>query len=88
MRYFKHYWDEPRGDEHNAWGRSSWYFETNEAGVVSRQIEVYEHGPILRYDQNKVDDEFGKLSEALLDIGEFSSFEIQREDFEQAWAAE
>jgi hypothetical protein len=37
MRYFKRHWGESRGDAHNAWGCSLWYFETDGAGVVTRQ---------------------------------------------------
>jgi hypothetical protein len=34
MRYFKQHWGESRGDAHNAWGCSLWYFETDGAGVL------------------------------------------------------
>jgi hypothetical protein len=85
MRYFKRYWNEPRGDSHDDWGCSWWYFETDEAGVVERQVEVYDSGPTLRYDQSRQEDEYGGLSEKPLDIADFEAFEVNRDDFEQAW---
>ena len=85
MRYFKRYWDEPRGDANDAWGCSGWYFEADDAGVVSRQIEVYDRGPTLRSDERRPTDEFGMLSDQPLDLGEFAGSRIQREEFEQVW---
>jgi len=85
MRYFKRYWDEPRGGEHVAWGCSWWYFETDDTGIVSRQVEVYDHGPTLRYDGGRLNDEYGGLSDHSLDLGEFASFEVQRDEFERVW---
>jgi cation diffusion facilitator CzcD-associated flavoprotein CzcO len=85
MRYFKRYWDESRGDAHDAWGGSWWYFETSGDGVVTRQVEVYDHGPTLRYDKHRLHDEFGRLSDKPLELGEFAGFEIAREEFERVW---
>lgn len=85
MRYFKRYWDEPRGDENNAWGCSWWYFETCTAGVVTRQVEVYESGPTLRYHAHYLNDEFGGLSDKPLDLDEFASFEITQDEFDTIW---
>jgi hypothetical protein len=86
MGYFKRYWDEPRGDAHDAWGCSWWYFETDAAGVVSRQIEVYDHGPTLRYHVGRLNDEFGGLADQPLDLREFAGFRIGAEEFERVWA--
>jgi len=85
MRYFKRYWDERRGDSHDAWGCSWWYFETDDAGVVTRQVEVYDRGPTLRYDERHLNDEFGGLSDQPLDLGVFAGPEIAQEEFEQVW---
>lgn len=87
MRYFKRYWGEPRGDANDAWGCSWWYLETDSAGAVLRQIEVYDCGPTLRYDRQRLNDEFGGLSDQPLEFGEFANFEIAREEFERAWGA-
>lgn len=86
MRYFKRRWDEQRGDHFNDWGLSWWYFETDADGSVVRQIERYDSGAVLRYDQSHLDDDFGKLCEVPLDLDEFAAFEITLEEFEEAWA--
>jgi hypothetical protein len=85
MRYFKRYWDEPRGAPYSAWGCSWWYFETDDTGAVLRQVEVYDRGPTLRYDEHHLTDESGGLSDKPLDLGEFAGYEIPREEFERAW---
>ena len=87
MRYFKRYWDEPRAGGYDAWGCSWWYFEADDAGIVSRQVEVYDRGPTLRYHEGRLDDEFGGLTDQPLDFGEFAAFEVGAAEFEQAWAA-
>jgi hypothetical protein len=60
-------WDETRGDQFDAWGRSRWLFETDEAGNVLRQVELYDGGQRLRYDENRREDLYGGLSEQPLD---------------------
>ena len=47
-RFYRRRWDQSRGDEFDAWGRSVWYFEVNEDGWPVRQVEVYDTGPVLR----------------------------------------
>jgi len=86
MRYFKRFWDEPRAGENGAWGCSWWYFEADDAGLVSRQIEVYNHGPTLRYDESRHNDEFGGLTDQPVDLREFAGFEIPQAEFERVWA--
>jgi hypothetical protein len=87
MRYFKHHWDEyPIGRAD--WGSSWWYFETDDAGVVIRQIEVYERGPTLRYDENHVYDEFGGLTDQALEFTDFEEFEILPEEFGRIWSTD
>ncbi|HEY2588175.1 MAG TPA: hypothetical protein VGI81_20700 [Tepidisphaeraceae bacterium] len=63
MRYVKGYWNEGRGDAFDSWGRSWWYFETDDTGNVLRQVGSYENGIILRYDESHLDDEYGRLAE-------------------------
>ena len=85
MRYFKRYWTEPRAGAQDAWGYSWWYVEANDSGVVSRQIEVYDHGPTLRYDLHHLNDEFGGLTDQPLDLREFAEFAVPQAEFEQVW---
>jgi hypothetical protein len=88
MHYFKRYWDESRGDAHNDWGTSTWYFETESDMWPTRQVEIYANGRVLRYDRQHIEDEFGGLSEAALDATEFAPFAIARSEFEQVWSSQ
>jgi hypothetical protein len=88
MHYFKRQWDESRGDEHDDWGSSTWYFETEADMWPTRQIEVYAGGAVLHYDRQHVDDAFGGLSEAALDAAEFALFAISQAEFEQVWSSQ
>jgi hypothetical protein len=87
MRYFKRRWDESRGDQYDSWGPSNWYFEVGDDGYAVRQLEQYEGGPILKYDETHLDDEFGGLGEKPLDLEEFAAFEIDRAEFEVIWSS-
>ena len=85
MKYFKRKWDETRGDEFDNWGTSIWYFETDLSGLPTKQIEVYQNGRALKYDQSKQEDEFGGLGDQVLDLDEFSEFEISQSEFKKVW---
>jgi len=85
MHYFKRQWQESRGDAHDDWGVSTWYFETEADMWPTRQIEVYANGKILRYDHQRTEDEFGGLSQAPLEAVEFAPFAIAQPEFEQIW---
>lgn len=85
MNYYKRNWDELRGDEYDYWGTSVWYFEVADDGYPTRQVEVYEHGQIVKYDEEHNEDSFGGLSQAALDLDEFKELEISKEEFEDAW---
>jgi hypothetical protein len=87
MHYFKFHWDESRGDSHDDWGTSTWYFETGADLWPTRQIEVYANGRVLRYDHQQIEDEFGKLSEVAFDAAEFAPFAIEQSEFEQMWSS-
>jgi hypothetical protein len=86
-RYYKRRWDENRGDAFESWGHSIWYFEVADDGYPARQIEQYDNGPVLRYDADNVEDEYGGLGEHPLDSDEFAAFEITAEEFAAAWNA-
>lgn len=85
MKYFVRDWPESRGDEHDDWGASRWFFETDDQGAVIRQIEVYASGPTLRYDREHDQDAHGRLSEKPLDLNEFQVFKTDVETFRAAW---
>ncbi|UII25050.1 hypothetical protein LVD15_17265 [Fulvivirga maritima] len=83
--YFKRHWDETRGDDYDSWGTSDWWFETDETGEVIRQMEFYEAGPVLKYNELYPEDKYGGLSEVPLDLKEFKDFAITEQDFENQW---
>lgn len=85
MRYFKRHWAEDRGDEYADWGTATYYFEVAPDGSPERQMEVYANGQVLQYDQQHVQDGFGKLADQPLPMDEFAPFEIGGQEFEHAW---
>lgn len=84
--YAKRHWNDLRGDEHEAWGTSWWYFEVDDEGGVLRQIEQYDSGVRLCYCEQHIEDEFGGLSRVPLDLSEFGYTTISSQDFEAAWS--
>jgi hypothetical protein len=84
FRYFRRHWDQSPY-EHDDWGGSIWFFEVDDEGWPVRQIEVYENGPVLKYDRDHLDDEYGGLGDQPLDFAEFAQFEIASDVFEAAW---
>lgn len=85
MNYYKRNWNETRGDQYDSWGKSIWYFETGNNGEVLRQIEAYENGKVLKYDNQNIEDEFGGLADQNLNLTEFVEFSIEKEEFENKW---
>jgi hypothetical protein len=84
MRYFKRHWEETL-DEIDEWGTSDWYFELNSEGTPLRQVQKYENGKTLKYDENHIEDEYGGLGDQELDLEEFKEFEISEDDFLIIW---
>lgn len=85
-RFFKRRWEESRGDEYDAWGASTWYFEIGEDSFPIRQVEIYDRGPTLRYGPEHDEDQYGFLSYAKFDDDEdWTPWEIPRAQFELAW---
>jgi hypothetical protein len=85
LTYVKRHWNELRGDEHDTWGTSWWYFEVDNKGCIVRQIEQYESGMRLRYDEQHPEDEFGQLAEKPLDLSVPGYSAISSQDFEAIW---
>lgn len=83
--YVRRHWKEPRGDEHDDWGTSKWYFEVDDKGWVLRQVELYDSGVRRCYDKQHVEDEFGGLSETPLDLSEPEYRVISSLEFEEIW---
>ena len=85
--YVKRHWNGLRGDAHDAWGTSWWYFEVDDEGWVLRQVEQYESGIRLRYGEQHAEDEFGGLAEKALDLSVPGYSAISSQDFEAMWRA-
>lgn len=85
VRYYKRRWEQGRGDQFDAWGPADYYFEVDDGGAVLRQIEVYSHGAVLRYDPGHVKDEFGQLADQPLDLVAMEPYVTDKAAFERAW---
>ncbi len=89
-RYFKYRCNETRGDQFDDWGFSNWYNELDEDFFSSRQLEIFDNGNILKYDENKFSDEFGMLCDQSLSLEELEnsgSVEISQDEFESIWTS-
>jgi|SRR5690554_5311407 len=63
-RYFKKFWDENSGDElTDSWGNSTYYFETDLHLNVTKQLQLFQNGKMLKYDHQNLEDEFGFLTD-------------------------
>ncbi len=51
--WFRGRWDENRGDEFAHWGSSTWLFATDDAGIVTKQVEFYDSSAVLVYDEEQ-----------------------------------
>jgi len=83
LKHVKRHWNETRGDQHDGWGTSWWYFEVTNDGQVVRQVEQYESGELLHYDIQHDSDAYGGLAKEPLDLSESSYVDISAEEFEQ-----
>jgi hypothetical protein len=87
VRHFRRLWDEPRDDEHAAWGACTYYYETDDELWVVRALEHYAAGPALAYDLTLVGDRFGGLPELPIDEEDVAGFAITAAEFDAAWTA-
>jgi hypothetical protein len=85
LKYVKRHWNETRGDQHDSWGTSWWYFEVAYDGEVTRQVEQYASGALLHYDAKRDVDAYGRLAAVPLDLSESAYLEIPDQEFEQVW---
>ncbi|MFI6183964.1 hypothetical protein ACIA8R_51105 [Nonomuraea sp. NPDC051191] len=81
VRHFRRPWDENRRDEYARWGTSVYHLAVDASGEVRRQVEVYASGVVLDYDEEHDEDQYGGLTYAELDLGEFASFEVTEQEF-------
>ena len=67
------------------WGVSIFYFETDDSLNVFKQIQIFENGNILKYDELNNEDEFGAMADQSLEEEEFLDCEISKEEFYNIW---
>jgi hypothetical protein len=85
VHYFKRKWEEDRGDQFASWGCAVYFFETDCDLVPTRQLEVYDNGNRICYDQQQMHDEYGMLADQPLDAEGFASYSISKAEFDDAW---
>jgi len=85
LRHVKRRWNETRGDRHDSFGASWWYFEIDNQCNVIRQVEQYDDGPILGYNARKSNDEFGGISTQPLEPALLGYDFITETEFGQLW---
>lgn len=85
MPYYRRTWDERRGDEHDAWGDSEWWFDVDDQNYAVRQIEVYSTGPTKRYSESHPEDDAGGLTSEPLDPTQWQPFLVEPAAFEALW---
>ena len=87
-RWFKRRWDESRGDQFDSWGASTYFFEVGDDGWPTRQVEIYDDGPTLRYGPDRTEDEYGQLGDARLDaLEDWTGWAISAAEFERVWSS-
>ncbi|WP_299115464.1 hypothetical protein [uncultured Winogradskyella sp.] len=85
MKYYKRNWEDTRGDDFDDWGKSIWLFETDNHGKPVRQIEIYENGKVLKYNEDLTQDKYGGLGDQELDLDDFNKFKITEQEFINYW---
>ncbi len=83
MRYFKRYWNKLRGDEHDDWGCSWWFFETDAEGSPYVHMGFhpawkYKRVVELVFDAGVLKQEFDR-SERMAEIREMVSKSLKKE---------
>lgn len=88
MNYFKRHWDQTTGEDHtDSWGKSTYYFETDAEYFPTRQIQVFQNGKALKYDNEHISDDYGFLADQALEIEEFEPYKIDNVEFEKVWTS-
>ena len=55
--------------------------------MSNKHIDIvrFDNGKILKYSQDKLEDEFGGLGEGKFDLSEFDGIECSKNEFEENW---
>lgn len=84
-KYCKWFWDESLGGDYDAWGTSTYFLEVGHDLCAIRQIEVYENGNVLFYDDSHFSDNHGMLCDKPLGEEDLREFGITKDEFEEVW---
>ena len=60
----------------------TYLFQTDAAGVVAQQVEIYDDGRVLVYDAAHPADEHGSLSDQAIDLTDLARFEIDPDAYD------
>jgi hypothetical protein len=84
-RWFRRQWDES-SDRFDSWGGVTYYYEVMD-GWTTRQVVVYDNGPILRYGPGHRADDYGQKEWRRMDEREdWTPWAITAREFEEAWS--
>lgn len=88
MRYYRHRSNETLGGKYDHWGLCTALYEIGDNGYPTRQLESYDIGIALKYDQTHPKDKYGWLEDVALDhdkLLDLGAEEISAEWFEKCW---
>jgi len=83
MKFYKREWDRKRDDNFSHWGKCTLLIQADPDGHLVSQIEMYEYGDNLLYNREHPRDQYGVLSDQLIDFDDFAPYEISESDFMQ-----
>ena len=76
----------PPGGAHAGWGAPTSYYEVGKDGWTVRQLDVYPHGPTIRYDEDHRVGAHGFLADQPIEPTSIPPSDIcSAEEFERAW---
>ncbi len=83
--YYRRDWSEDSGGLCEGWGGSTFLFEVHSDGLVARQIQIFDDGRFLLYDEICDQDGYGGRSTERLDPIEYEPFRVTRDEFFRLW---
>jgi len=96
LYYFKVHGSSERDDLVGEWGDCTWFEEVDDRLQTRRQLEVYENGNVLMYDEEHFKDQYGCLMYErqtwLVDPGfigneNYTYQPLTGEEFEREWSS-